>query len=140
MPFVPAEQVRSLMEALIERTYRDTGCAVFVPEQFVDEGIGSDLEVLRALRQLEHEGELRAYASVRCAVGHDFGGGAPEELAQSVPRVCTFADCETHRWTEEERLADENLPRIILRYAMSRRWRANLDDEAQKKSPEQDLQ
>jgi hypothetical protein len=135
MPFVPARELKMKIEALIERTFRESGCAVFLPEQFVDEGIGSETEVLHVLRQLEGEGELRAYASVRCAAGHDFGGGAPHELAQALPRECTLLDCETHEWPEAERLADENLPRVIVRYAMSKRWRADVETDGQKKTP-----
>lgn len=122
--------------AHIEHVYRDTRCAVFVPEQFVEADLGSMSDVLRALKELEDEGDLRGYTTVRCADGHDFLGGPIREVLERPFLRCNIEGCWTRRLGDEEAKDEDYQPRFITRYAMSRRWKSNLDQEAEKKKIE----
>jgi hypothetical protein len=130
------DEVRMKVQSFMAQVYRETQCSVFVPEQLVDEGLNKKDKVLRALRTLEDDGDLRGYATLRCAEGHDFFGGTPDAVAHCTLRECTFTQCFTHRYSEAE-LADESYqPRVVVRYALSRRYRTVLDDASQKKTPQ----
>lgn len=127
-----SDEVRMKIQAFMEQVYRESRCSVFIPEQFVDEGMGGEVEVLSVLKELEHDGDLRGYATLRCAEGHDFFGGSPAEVAYCPLRECTYADCATHLADEQQADDDSNQPRVVVRYALSRRYLSVLDDPQKK--------
>ena len=124
------------VQSFMEQVYRETGCSVFIPEQFIDESLGSETDILRVLKDLTEEGDLRGYATIRCAEGHDFFGGAPDLVAHHSGRECNKADCRTLGYSEQERSDEELQPRVVARYALTKRYRSCIEDQGQKKSPQ----
>ncbi|MGQ0505217.1 MAG: hypothetical protein ACT4TC_07830 [Myxococcaceae bacterium] len=121
------QETRMQIETSIQRRLQETGAALFVPEQFIDEGLGSTTEVLTALRGLEDDGYLRARANLRCAYNHELWGGRPDEIpAYAATMRCSVPSCPSQSIQEEEQQDEDFQPYVVLRYQISPAWMAQL--------------
>lgn len=119
------------VEQSIHTRFAETGAALFVPEQFIDEGLGNPSEVIAALRTLEDDGFLRARAGVRCAYNHELWGGRPEEVPEYASTLrCPVADCPSHSLQPEELQDEDFQPYVVLRYQISQAWMNQLGSAA----------
>jgi len=117
----------------IEATYHMKRSALFVPEQFVAAGLGSERDVIHALESLVEDSYLRARATLKCAFGHEYLSGTVADVQRQLHVACTDPTCESRELSDEERNDEENQPRVIVRYSMTKPWKEALD-AAEKKS------
>lgn len=107
---------------LIEEAYLEHGWSVFIPEQFVDSGLGSAEDVVLALRNIETEGGLEGWAQVVCANNHVIWEGRAAAARLDAPRECPIATCDTAGDDDEDAQ-----PWIKLRYKIAPFWKRLLE-------------
>lgn len=131
------DEVRVSIAKRIEAAYLSRRMALFVPEQFVAAGLGSEREVIAALDSLVEDSYLRARATLKCAFGHEYLGGSIADVARQLHMECTYPECPSHELDEDERGDEQNQAHVIIRYGMTRPWKESLD-AAEKKSQSRD--
>ncbi|WP_437947034.1 hypothetical protein WME98_40380 [Sorangium sp. So ce296] len=78
------------IEEEIRAEYLSSHARVFWPEQFVDARIGSQEDVLDAIRVLATTGKVRVLAELHCPNGHQLWEGPPEELSTYTATSCPY--------------------------------------------------
>ncbi|WNZ59892.1 hypothetical protein QEG98_28220 [Myxococcus sp. MxC21-1] len=122
------------IEARIAELYREHGRLVVVPGFFVAEKLGSDAEVMDALRHLDEAGNLREYDVLTCPYRHVVAEGSPATVRQYVLHRCMRRDCPTNEDGADEE-DEEYMNFVFPRFQITSLWKSRLDEAPQKKSP-----
>ncbi|MFB1482256.1 hypothetical protein [Corallococcus sp. RDP092CA] len=129
------EAIRMSIATIIEDTYRESGCAVFTPGLFVDQELGSDEEVLEALRALDEEGRLREFDVLTCPYRHVLAEGRPGSVTPYLNHHCEYIDCPTNEIGAAD--DDDEYENIIFpRFLITSIWQSQIaGEDTQKKTP-----
>lgn len=125
--------MQEAIEERISAQFHEAGVRSFEPMQFVEQGLGSQTDVLRGFKDLMDTGALKGRALVRCAFGHSMWLGRMEDFKEVLHAACPQQECESHQLDEEELADEENTPEVVMRFDLTERYVLELAD--QKKKP-----
>lgn len=111
--------LQDAIEDQIREAFENEGLALFWPDRFVAQGLGSADEVLAAMAAMVHARQLVAVVKVYSAGGHLCWEGSPSELATLGAFEC--AECG-------ERTDDPDAYAVAY-FEISDRWRERLASE-----------
>jgi len=115
----PTERVAIKIEEQMRNWYSDRRSTVFAPAQFVAQGLGTEQEVIGALRLLSDRERVELFATIKCDNDHIIWSGRAEDIRpEHFHRECSYCDSTA---------SDDDDEIFFLRAEMSEVWRSTID-------------